>query len=374
MVRFLRTLGLVAGLACAGLALAADGTIRLGMSSPLSGATGAYGRAMKEGIEACFAKVNAAGGVNGRKLELVALDDGYEVTPAVNNAKRLIEQEKVFALMAFYGSASTAAVLPVLDAASMPLIGTISGADNLRQPANPNLFHLRASYTDETAAIVKHLMTLGMQRIAVLYQADAFGEAGLQGVTKALQAHKLTPVATASVPRNSSDVTAAVATIAKAEPQAVVMVTLYRPTAEFVKRLREAGVSPAFVALSPVGTDQLILELGPNAARGIQVSQVIPYPWGDKLEVVREYKKALEAYTKNPTISYYGLEGYLNAKLVVAALQRAGAGATREKLVSALRSGPFDLGGYRVNFAPGSNAGSSYVEISVIGAEGRILN
>jgi len=373
-----RTLLSSAALLLASAAFGADGVtdshIKFGMSSPLSGPTGAYGRQMKEGIEACFARVNAAGGVAGRKLDLVALDDGYETEPAVANARRLVNQEKVFALMGFYGSSPTAAVLPVLDEAGVPLIGTISGAEALRKPVNRHMFHLRASYGDETAAIIKNLTTVGIQRVAVLYQDDGFGKAGLKGVNDALAAHKLTPVASASVARNSVDVAAAVATIAKSDAQAVVMVTLYRPTAEFVKQMRAAGASPFFVALSPVGTDQLIAELGPDNTRGIQVSQVIPYPWGDKIEVVREYKKALAAHNKNAQFSYYGLEGYLNAKLVIAALERAGANPTRERLMAALRSGPFNLDGYRVNFAQGSNSGSSYVEISVVGANGRILN
>jgi ABC-type branched-subunit amino acid transport system substrate-binding protein len=359
-------------------AMATDGvtdtTIVMGMSSPLSGPTGAYGRQMKEGIEAYFQKVNAAGGVHGRRLKLVALDDGYEVEPAVANAKRLIDGEKVFALMGFYGTSPTAAVLPVLTATGVPLIGTISGAEVLRQPVNPQMFHLRASYGDETAAIVKNLLTVGVKRIAVFYQDDGFGQAGLKGVKEALSAQKLEPVAVASVPRNSVDVAAAVAAIAKGEPQAVVMVTLYRPTAEFIKQMRRAKSTPYFVALSPVGTDQLVTELGPDESRGIQVAQVIPYPWGDKLEVVREYKRAASAYAPNAALSYYGLEGYLNAKLVVTALERTGPAPTRRGLMTALRSGPFDLGGYRVQYAPGSNSGSSYVEISVIGPGGRILN
>jgi len=373
-----RTLLSTAAMLLAGAAFGADGVtdshIRFGMSSPLSGPTGAYGKQMKEGIEACFARVNAAGGVAGRKLDLVALDDGYETEPAVANARRLVTQEKVFALMGFYGSSPTVAVLPVLDETGVPLIGTISGAEALRKPVNRHMFHLRASYGDETAAIIKNLTTVGIQRVAVLYQDDGFGKAGLKGVNDALSLHKLTPVATASVPRNSTEVAAAVATISKSDAQAVVMVTLYRPTAEFIKQMRAAGASPFFVALSPVGTDQLIAEMGPENTRGIQVSQVIPYPWGDKLEVVREYKKALAAHSKDAHVSYYGLEGYLNAKLVVAALERAGANPTRERLMAALRSGPFNLEGYRVNFAQGSNSGSSYVEISVVGANGRILN
>jgi branched-chain amino acid transport system substrate-binding protein len=265
-------------------------------------------------------------------------------------------------------------VLPVLDATGVPLIGTISGAEALRKPVNRHMFHLRASYGDETAAIVKNLTTVGLTRVAVLYQDDGFGQAGLKGVKDALAAYKLEAVASASVPRNSSEVAAAVATIAKSNPQAVVMVTLYRPTAEFIKQMRATGAAPFFVALSPVGTDQLIAELGADNTRGVQVSQVIPYPWGDKVEIVREFKRALAVHAKGANISYYALEGYLNAKLVVAALERAGPAPTREKLIAALRSGPFNLDGYRVNFAQGSNSGSSYVEISVVGANGRILN
>jgi ABC-type branched-subunit amino acid transport system substrate-binding protein len=348
--------------------------IRLGMSSPLSGSAGAYGQQMREGVEAGFAEANMAGGVHGHRLELISLDDGYDASTAASNALRLVKQDNVLALMAFYGSATTTAVLPILEQYDVPLIGTVTGSDALRQPFNPHLFHLRASYADETTRIVKHLMTLGMQRLAVFYQDDAFGVSGLKGVMQALDARHLKLVASAAVPRNSSDVGAAVAVIAKSDPQAVVMISLYRPTAAFVRQMRDAGSSASFVALSPVGTDQLIADLGYANSRALQVSQVIPYPWGDKLEVVRDYKKALASFSRSVPVSYYGLEGYLNARLVVAALRRAGRNPTRERLVAALREGPFDLGGFRVTFAPGSNSGSSYCEISVIGADGRILN
>jgi len=374
----LRRAAAVSAIAVCGAAVAADGvtdhSVKLGMSSPLSGPNGAYGRAMKEGIEACFAQVNARGGIDGRRLELVALDDGYETTAAVANARHLIDSEKVFALMGFYGTSPTTAVLPELEKSGVPLIGTVSGAEVLRGPTHRTMFHLRASYGDETAAIVKTLLTVGVQRIAVFYQDDGFGQAGLKGIERALEDARLKPVAVASVPRNSIEVAAAAETIAKANPQAVVMATLYRPTAEFIKQTRAAGASPYFVALSPVGTDQLINELGADKSRGIQVSQVIPYPWGSKLQVVRDYKKALPAYAKHDRYSYYSLEGYLNARLVVAALERTGRQLGREQLMAALRSGPFDLGGFRVNYERNSNSGSSYVEISVVGQGGQILN
>jgi ABC-type branched-subunit amino acid transport system substrate-binding protein len=377
--RFLSTLAKGAALSCAGFvahARASDGlsdsTILLGMSSPLTGPTGAYGRQMREGIEACFDVVNGNGGVNGRKLVLHALDDGYEVGPAVANARRLIEQDKVFALMGFYGTASSTAVLPVIEQAAVPLVGTISGAAVLRQPTVHWMFHLRASYENETAAIVRSLTTVGVTRIAVLYQADGFGTAGLDGVTKALAAARLQPVASAAVPRNSADVAAAVQTIAAADPQAVVLVSLYRPSAAFITQIRAAGRRPTFVALSPVGTDQLIAELGPANARGIEVAQVIPSPWSGTLQIVRDYRRDLTRNGEIP-LSYYGLEGYINARLVVAALGRCGNAPTREKFAAALRSGNFDLGGYDVKF-PHGNEGSSYVEISIIGADGRIIN
>lgn len=351
------------------------GQIRFGMSAPLTGPNGVYGRQMKEGIEAYFAKVNAEGGVGGRRLTLLALDDGYEPGAAVSNTRSLISKEKVFALMGFYGTASSTAVLPVLDEAGVPLIGTISGAENLRNPELRHIFHLRASYGDETAEITKNLVTVGLTRIAVLYQDDGFGKAGLAGMAAAMKPHNIAPITTASVPRNSLDVQAAVHKIVQANPQAVVMVTLYRPTAEFIRQMRNAGAAPHFVALSPVGTDQLIEMLGADNARGVQVSQVIPSPWGDKVEAVREYKTVLSAAGKGSgKYSYYGLEGFLNAKLVVSALRRAGGTPTRDGLEAALRAAPFDLGGYHVRFGPKTNAGSKYVEISVIGPSGRILN
>jgi ABC-type branched-subunit amino acid transport system substrate-binding protein len=161
------------------------GHIRLGMSAPFSGPNGAYGAQMRHGILACLNAVNKEGGIGGRKLELVSLDDGYEPPAAVANTKRLIEQEHVFALLGFYGTASTTAVMPVLDQTGVPLVGTISGTESLRKPEQRHIFHLRASYGDETAAIVKNLVTVGMTRVAVLYQDDGFGKAGLDGVTAA---------------------------------------------------------------------------------------------------------------------------------------------------------------------------------------------
>lgn len=350
-----------------------DNTITLGMSAPFSGPNGAYGKEMKEGALAYFAQLNASGGINGRKVELVALDDGYETEKTVANTRKLITENKVFALMAYYGSSPTTEAMKVFSEAKVPLIGTISGAGSLRTPANRYMFHLRASYADETEAIVNHLVGLGINQIAVFYQNDGFGKSGLDGVIATLAQHKLKPVAVGSVERNSLDVGNAVAQIAKATPQAVIMVTLYKPTAEFIRQMRKAGQIPQFSTLSPIGADLLIAEMGAKEAHGIGISQVMPYPWNDTLPITKEYHKALQTHAKHGNYSYYGIEGFINAKLVAEALKKAGRDPSREKVVSALESSAFDLGGYKVNYSPANHNGSRFVDLTVLGRDGKVL-
>lgn len=353
-----------------------DTTITIGMSAPFSGPNGAYGIDMRQTIQAYFDQINKSGGINGRKLDLVALDDGYETERTVANTKTLLKEKNAFALLAYYGSSpTTEAMNTVFGPAKVPLVGTISGANTLREPLNSNangryMFNVRASYADETEAIVNQLVSLGLKSIAVFYQNDGFGKSGLEGVTAALTKHKLAPSATATVERNSIDVQKAAEAIGKANPQAVVMVTLYKPTAAFVKEMKRNNQNPMFMTLSPVGTEQLVQELGASA-RGIGISQVVPYPWNDVTPVVREYQKLA---SKPGSYSYYGLEGYLMAKTLVEGLKRTGKDLTRDKLVSSLEGmGNVDFGGYRVNYSPNSRQGSRFVELTVVGPGGKVL-
>lgn len=371
-------LGLMGWFSCVGAAEVGvtDTSILIGMTSPLSGPNGAYGTDMKEVISAYFKQVNEAGGVNGRKLELVAMDDGYETDRAVANTKALINDKKVFAMVASYGSSpTTAAMNDAFGPAKVPLIGTISGADSLRQspkdkPNNRYMFNVRASYANETEAIVNQLVGLGLKNIAVFYQNDGFGKSGLDGVIAAMKKHNQTPSVVATVERNSLDVSQAVQTIIKANPQAVVMVTLYKPTAEFARQMRKADQHAQLMTLSPVGADLLVTELG-DGARGIGISQVMPYPWNDTIPMVRDYQKLLG---KQGTFSYYGVEAYATAKLLVDAIRMTGKDLTREKLVNTLESmKDHDLGGYRVNYSPNERLGSRFVDLTVIGNGGRVL-
>lgn len=353
-----------------------DTSITLGMSAPFSGPNSAYGEDMRQTIQAYFEQINKSGGIHGRKLQLVALDDGYETERTVANTRSLINEKNAFALLSFYGSSpTTEAMNSVFGPAKVPLVGTISGAGTLREPiaANPNsryMFHVRASYADETDLLVNQMVSLGLRNIAVFYQNDGFGKAGLDGVTAALKKHDLAPSAVGTVERNSLDVSGAVQSIAKANPQAVVMVTLYKPTAAFVRAMKRAGQNPMLMTLSPVGTEQLIQELGAEA-RGIGISQVVPYPWNNVTPVVRDYQKVA---AKPGSYSYYGLEGYLMARTMVEGLRRTGRDLTREKLITSLEGlNNADLGGYRMNYSPSIRYGSRFVELTVIGPGGKVL-
>jgi ABC-type branched-subunit amino acid transport system substrate-binding protein len=353
-----------------------DSSITLGMSVPLSGPNGAYGVDMRQTIQAYFEQINKSGGINGRKLELVALDDGYETEKTVANTKTLLNDKHAFALLAYYGSSpTTEAMNGVFGPARVPLVGTISGAATLREPLSSNansryMFNVRASYADETEAIVNQLVSLGLKSIAVFYQNDGFGKSGLDGVTAALKKHNLAPTAVGTVERNSVDVSKALEPITKANPQAVIMVSLYKPTAAFVKAMKKAGQNPMFMTLSPVGTEQLVQELGPDA-RGIGISQVVPYPWNDVVPVVRDYQKLV---AKPGNYSYYGMEAYLMARTMVEGLRRTGKDLSRDKLTSTLEGmSGVDLGGYRVNYGSNTRQGSRFVELTVVGPGGKVL-
>jgi len=378
-MHFVKQLLTVAAIAVSSLAAAEPGvtenTITMGMSSPFSGPNGAYGTDMREVIERYFDQVNKSGGVNGRKINLVALDDGYETDRTVANTNTLINDKKVFGLMAFYGSSpTTEAMNKVFGPARVPLVGTISGAGTLREPISQNpgsnyMFNIRASYANETEAIVNQLVSLGLKNIAVFYQNDGFGKSGLDGVTTALKKHNLAPTVAATVERNSVEVKPAVEAIAKANPQAVVMVTLYKPTAAFVTAMKKAGQNPMLMTLSPVGTEQLVAELGADA-RGIGISQVMPYPWNSVVPMVRDYQKLIGNKTG---YSYYGIEAYVTARITVDALRKAGKDLTREKYIAALESTNADLGGFTVAFSGTNRQGSRFVEMTVVGPGGKVL-
>jgi ABC-type branched-subunit amino acid transport system substrate-binding protein len=349
-------------------------TIKLGQSLPLSGPLTELGSEYRDGALAYFKWANSKGGVSGRKIDLVTLDDGYVVDKTVANAKKLLDEDNVFAFFGMFGSANYAALMPLINERSVPSVAPYTGSDGLRAQTSPTTFWLRASYGDETEKIVDQLTTLGINRIAVFYQDDAFGKAGLAGVEAALSKRKLKVLVTGVYDKTRNDVVDAVKAIGVAEPQAVVMISTYKPTAAFVRQMRLAGKQPQFFALSVVGLKALSAELGAEAA-GVAISQVVPFPDNSTAPVVREMRQLPAAMLPAAGVTYTTLEGFIAAKVMAEALRRAGPQLSREKLVAALESmRDFDVGGFPVNYAGGSHLGSRFAEVTIVSKSGRLMH
>ena len=348
-------------------------TIVVGQSAALSGPAKELGLDMRMGIQAYFDQVNKSGGVFGRKLVLKSLDDGYEATRAAANTKTLITQDGAFALLGYVGTPTSEASKPIFTEARVPFVGAFTGAELLRAPFNRYIFNVRASYYDETETIVNLLAHLGFTRIAVFYQNDSYGKAGLTGVERAMAKRNMKIAATGTVERNTTDVAVAVKEIAKVEPQAVVMISAYKSCAAFITAMKKAGSNPQFMNVSFVGSKALATELG-ESGRGVGISQVVPFPWNAGVPVVREYQKQFTAHAGNDSFNFSSLEGYIAARVFVEGLRRAGAQPTREGFIAALESlRDFDVGGFNVTYTPSDHNGSKFVELTVISRDGRFL-
>jgi len=346
-------------------------SIVLGQSVPLTGPAAELGLQMQLGAKACFDAVNAAGGVGGMPLVLKTLDDGYDPARCKANTEKFI-QEDVFALFGYVGTPTTLAALPLATAAKTPLIAPLTGAEALRDPINKLVFHIRASYFDETELIVKQLTQLDLKRIAVFHQNDAYGQAGLKGMQRALTRRSLEPAAIATVERNSVDVAAAVKTLVAANPNVIVQISAYKSCAAFIREARKAGFGGQFYNVSFVGTKALADELGKDAA-GVVVSQVMPSPFGTVVGLVNDYQQALRKLDPKAEPNYTSIEGYVAARVIVDGLRRLNGRPTREGLISVLEGlSGYDSRGYRLQFGPGKRAGSSFVELTMLSGDGRV--
>ncbi len=371
MRSFLLSAALVAASLAAHAQGVTDSQVVLGQSVALSGPAQELGKDMQFGASLYFNAVNARGGVNGRKIVLKTLDDGYESTRAAENTKKLINEEKVFALFGYVGTPTSAAAMPIFTEAKVPFVGPFTGAELLRNPVNRYVFNVRASYYDETEAIVQHLTAMSVNRIAVFYQNDAYGQAGLAGVERALKKRGLEIAAKATVERNTVEVKAAVATMAKAQPQAIVMVSAYKSCAAFIKEMKAAGSNPTFWNVSFVGSKALAKELDRDG-RGVQISQVVPFPWDSTVPVVKEYRTLLDAAKGEP--GFGTLEGFIAAKVAVEGLRRAGKNLTRESFMKGLESlDNYDVGGFKVTYGPDNRSGSRFVDLTIISRDQKFV-
>jgi ABC-type branched-subunit amino acid transport system substrate-binding protein len=347
--------------------------IVFGQSAAFEGPAAALGLGMRQGILAAFTEANAKGGVKGRKLELITYDDGYEPEKAIANTNKLMKEDNVFALIGEVGTPTSKAVQPISTDAQVPFIGPFTGASFLRNASLGNVVNVRASYDQETEAWIEHLTTdLGMSRIAILYQDDSFGRAGLSGVVKALNKRGMELAAEGTYERNTTAVKSALLAIRKAKPEAVVMVGAYKPCAEFIKLAKKVKLKSVFVNISFVGSNALAKELG-DSGDGVVITQVVPFPMDTSVPLVANYHAALKAADPAAEPGFVSLEGYMVGTLVVQALEQQGDLVTRAGLLAAISEiGTFDLGGISLSYGRDDNQGMDQVFLTVIQADGSI--
>ena len=349
-----------------------EGKIILGQSAAFTGPAAQLGIQFYQGAKVYFDQINAQGGIGRQQIEIRTLDDGYDPTRCAENTNKLIADD-VFALFGYIGTPTSIAALPLATKAKIPFVAPFTGAMALRDPFNRYAFHVRASYDDETALIVRHLTNLGLKKVAVFYQNDAYGKAGLDGVNLALGQLNLKPVAQATVERNSVDVALAVKTLVAAGPDAVVQIGAYKGCAAFIREARKAGYGGTFYNVSFVGTQALADDLG-KAGAGVVVSQVVPSPYSETRPIAREFTQAVKAViTKDVQANFSSMEGYLAAKVFTEGLKRAGNKPSRESLINALEGmGNQSFGGFDISFGPNDHVASRFVELSMLTGDGRV--
>ncbi|WP_240635909.1 ABC transporter substrate-binding protein [Caldimonas tepidiphila] len=348
------------------------GEIVIGQSAPLSGSLASTGKEMALGARIYFDTVNAQGGIGGRKIRHVVKDDGYKTEETVRLTQELIEQDKAVGLIGYAGTGNISELLSqgVLASRNVPLVAPYTGGEPLRSPYNPYIFHIRAGYADEIERMVEQFTSVGMNRIAVFYQNDAFGLAGVAGAEKALAKRKLALVGRGSYEKGSEDVTAAVEALARTSPQAVLMVAVMRPAAAFVRQFRKVSPGTQIFSISVINGKDLYALAGGDVARGVGITQVVPSPFSGAQKVVQEYRAALAQHAPDAAPSYASFEMFLGAKVVVEGLRRVKGEFTPEALMKALETVDADLGGYGVRFGPGHRLGSGFVEVTLLRSGG----
>ena len=350
-----------------------DDRVLFGQSAAFSGPAQELGRNMRLGIEAAFHEVNQRGGVHGRQVALSSLDDAYEPEAAIANTLQLIDDD-VFALIGAVGTPTSRSAVPVAEAAGVPYIAPFTGAELLRDAELQHVLNLRASYYQETEEMVARLTAdLDIERIAVMYQDDSYGRAGLRGVQLALERRGAEPVAVGVYTRNTTAVKTALLDLRAGDPEAVIIIGAYRPVAALVSWARYTGLDPVFMTVSFVGSNALADELGPSG-EGVFVTQVVPFPTDDTLPVVAAYHDALSAYAPDAVPGFVSLEGYLAGRLAIAGLERCGRELDRGCFLDGvLRGEAIDIDGFMLRYGDGAgdNQGSDTVFLTVIGSDGR---
>ena len=342
----------------------------LGQSLPLSGPSAQLGLDYRRGALAWFEAVNREGGIHGRKIQLISLDDKYEPPQTLINTRQLLNRNDLLALFGYVGTPTTKVALPLIEEASVPLVAPMTGASLFRQPDLRMVFNMRTSYRREIAAMVDELVRHAHHRIAIVYQDDAFGQDGLDGALAALSRHGLKPVVVTTVQRNSAQVGEALDDLIATNPNGIVLVSAYVSSAALSSALRNRGSRAQIMNVSFVGTQALQKAMPVGEANGIGVAQVVPFPWNRWIPVVADYQRCLRLSDKSSGFGFTSFEGYLAARMITEALERAGKNPSRQALVQALESiRDLDLGGFRLQMGRDDHDASDFVELTFLGSQ-----
>ena len=354
-------------------AYAQDTTIRIAQSTALTGPLGDLGSAMHQGAKAAFGAINTRGGIHGKTIELVTQDDAYEVPKALANVEKFLADRETFALFNCMGTPMIDAMLPKVIESGIPFFAPFTGAQLSRTKNARNVFNIRASYADEAEKLVQHLSTIGIHRIGIVYQNNTFGKEIFTAASASMDQLKLPKALTATVENNASDAGAAAAKLADGKLEAVIIGLAGKPTLEFVKAFRGLQRGVTLYALSVMGTPATVKTLGADAT-GMAISQVVPLPSNAVMPVVREFQAAWKTSGATAEPSHLALEGYINARVFAEALQRAGRNPTRAAFIDATWNlKKWDLGGFEINATTPDRNASRFVELTLVGRDGRFI-
>lgn len=357
----------------AGVRAADPTSIKLGQSVDLTGPLSALGQAMHQGSKAGFDAINARGGVNGQKIELRVVDDGYDVKRSLENVKGFLADQDTFALFNCMGTPMIEAMLPSLLESGIPFFAPFSGALSARPANAKNVFNIRASYPEEAQQLVQHLATVGIKRIAIAYQNNSFGKEVSSATQLAMAKFNVEATAIVTVENSAADAASAAAKVATSQPQAVLLGLAGKPTIEFVKAIRSQRKGLPLYALSIMGAAATLKAIGADAT-GIAISQVVPLPSNSLMPVVRDFQQAWKASGTKLEPSHLALEGYINARVFAEALRRAGKSPSRNAFIdSTWAMKKFDLGGFDVSFSASDKNASRFVELTMVANDGRFI-
>lgn len=348
-------------------------SVKIAQTTALSGPLGELGSAMHQGAKAGFAAVNARGGIHGRTIELTVLDDAYDIKRSQANVKSFLEDRSNFALFNCMGTPMIEAMLPQVMEAGIPFFAPFSGALSVRPKNARNVFNIRASYADEAEQLVQHLATIGIKRIAIVYQNNAFGKEVFDAAQLSMTKHKLDATAILTVESSAVDASMAAAKVASSNPEAVLVGLAGKPTIDFVKAIRAQRKGVPLYALSIMGSAATLKAMGEDAT-GITVSQVVPLPGNTIMPVVRDFQRDWQGAGSTLEPSHLALEGYINALVFAEALRRTGKTLTRSTFIdSTWNLKRHDLGGFEVSFSDSSKNASRFLELTMVSRNGRFI-